>query len=179
MDEQVERKRLLSTPRFSVEKRVFRAASGDAFERFAVVHPGAVVIVPVLDDERIVLIRQIRHIIDREIWELPAGTRDVDGEDPTETARRELEEETGYQAREIEPLASYYTSPGILTERMHAFVARGLDAVGQRLEGGERIKVVPTPMADVRHMVRAGDIQDAKSIAALALYLFRKKCGEA
>lgn len=179
MDKQVERKQLLSTPRFSVERMVFRTASGDSFERFAVVHPGAVVIVPVLDDGRIVLIRQIRHIIDREIWELPAGTRDRDGEDPADTARRELEEEAGYRAGIIEPLASYYTSPGILTECMHAYVARGLTAVGQRLEGGERIKVVPTPTTEVKRMMKQGDIQDAKTIAALALFLLREEGGEA
>jgi len=165
---------LLKTKLFSVEHRVYgRSADGDkVIERDVVVHPGAVVILPILDDGRIVLIRNFRYTVERELYELPAGTRSKD-ETPIATARRELEEETGYRAAEMKPLIEFYTSPGILTERMYAFLARGLTQVGQRLDPGEQISVEPVPPGEVRRCLCAGEFLDGKSIAALATYFLQ------
>ncbi|MGB2985117.1 MAG: NUDIX hydrolase [Phycisphaerae bacterium] len=138
--------------------------------RDVVVHPGAVVILPILDDRHIVMIRNYRYIVESELWELPAGTREPD-EEPIETARRELEEEAGYRAGKMVPLMEFYTSPGILTERMYAFVATDLISVGQNLRGSERIEVEAVDVADVRRRLLGGDFVDGKTIAVLGRYL--------
>jgi ADP-ribose pyrophosphatase len=163
---------LLATPRFDVERRTYVCAGRDPVVREIVVHPGAVVVLPILGGERIVMIRQLRHAVDAELWELPAGTREP-GESPLVTARRELIEETGYRAGAIEPFAEFYTSPGVMTERMHAFIATDLSEVGQRLEGHETIEVEVVRVADARDMVRRGEIHDGKTLAVLGMYLVR------
>ncbi len=164
------RTRLLSTRLFAVEHREYAQPGNAPIARDIVVHPGAVVVLPLLDDDRVVMIRNYRYTVEQELWELPAGTRE-DGETPIETARRELEEETGYRAASIKPLCEFYTSPGVSTERMFAFVATELTPVPQRLEAGERIRVEVVPMTRVRSMLRNGDLVDGKSIAVLARHL--------
>ena len=98
-------------------------------ERDVVVHPGAVAALALDASDRILMIRQYRHPVGRLLWEIPAGLRDVAGEDPWVTAQRELIEETGYRARDWRVLADYYTSPGFSTERLRIFLARDLEAV--------------------------------------------------
>ena len=98
-------------------------------ERDVVVHPGAVAALALDAADRILMIRQDRHPVGRLLWEIPAGLRDVAGEDPWVTAQRELIEETGYRARDWRVLADYYTSPGFSTERLRIFLARDLEAV--------------------------------------------------
>jgi ADP-ribose pyrophosphatase len=106
------------------------------------VHPGAVVVLPLLDADTIVMIRNFRPSVGATLLELPAGTLEAD--EPAEAcAGRELIEETGYRAGRIEPLVDFYTSPGVLSERMFAFVARELSHVGQQLDEGEEIEVWP------------------------------------
>lgn len=163
---------LLTTRLFQVTRKTIAQPNGSTITREIVVHPGAVVIVPVLDDGRIVLIRNFRYTVDQELWELPAGTREA-GEKTMETAARELEEETGYRADKLTPLAEFYTSPGILTEKMYAFIATGLENVGQKLEPGERITVEPIECKNVERMLMVGDIQDGKTLAALGLYFLK------
>ena len=131
--------------------------------------PDAAVIVPVLDDGAIVLIRNSRYAVDEVLLELPAGMVDS-GEATIEAAGRELAEETGYTARRLEPLGSFYSAPGMLTEMMHAFVATQLSPGLQRLEPYETIAVELHGPAAVREMVLDGTIRDAKTIAALSLY---------
>ena len=161
--------RLLTTRVFSVERREFPRDGQAAVTREIVVHPGAVVVLPIMPDGRMVMIRNYRYTVEGELWELPAGTREV-GEEPIETARRELEEETGYRAGAMRPLMEFYTSPGICTERMFAFVATDLTHVGQRLQGGERIKVELLSPEDVRNRLLDGAFQDGKTIAVLGRY---------
>ena len=162
-------RKLLKTALFSVEHRTYSSPGQETIARDVVVHPGAVVILPILDGHRIVMIRNYRYTIERELWELPAGTIEPE-EEPITTARRELEEESGYRAGRIRPLMEFYTSPGILTEQMHAFVATDLTPVGQKLQGGERIVAQPVDAGVVREKLFNGELADGKTIAVLARY---------
>jgi len=166
-------KRLLSTRLFAVEHREYTGPDGRTVARDVVVHPGAVVILPILPDGRIVLIRNFRYTVEQELCELPAGTREPD-ESPAETARRELEEETGYRAASIAPFATFYTSPGVMTEKMYAFLASGLEEVGQNLVADERILVEPVSVEEARRRLTEGEIHDAKTIAVLGMYFARQ-----
>jgi 8-oxo-dGDP phosphatase len=98
-------------------------------ERTVVSHPGAVAVVALDDASRVLMIRQYRHPVGYQLWEIPAGLRDAAGEPPLETARRELFEETGYRAREWRVLVDYFTSPGYSTERLRIYLARGVELV--------------------------------------------------
>ena len=152
--------------------RLVEVDAGTAAERIEplVVHPGAVVLVPVTDGGDLVLIRNHRYAVGAELWELPAGTIEPP-EEPLACAHRELREETGFEARTLEPLTRYYSTPGMSTERMHVFIARGLRQVGQRLDVGERIRVETVPPDRVLAMMVSGEIEDSKTLAALGLYL--------
>jgi ADP-ribose pyrophosphatase len=149
--------------------------SGGVRKREVVLHPGAVIILPVLEDGRIVMIRNRRHTVHETLLELPAGTleRDAAGmpEDPVACAARELTEETGYRAARIEEFGWFYTSPGILTEKMYVFVATGLTAGDQELEDSEQIEVAVMRPDEVRREIQENRIVDAKSIATLLKYL--------
>lgn len=161
---------LLSTRLFTVERRAYERPDEGTVTRDVVVHPGAVVILPVLDDRRIVMIRNYRYTIEQELWELPAGTIEK-GEDAFETAKRELEEETGYCAGRLRSLMTFYTSPGVMTERMHAYIATDLTPVGQRLQGGERIIAEAVDIGVVRDRYLRNEFSDGKTIAVLGRYL--------
>ena len=106
-----------------------RTPDNQLAERDVVLHPGAVAALALDAADRILMIRQYRHPVGRLLWEIPAGLRDVAGEDPWATAQRELVEEAGYRARDWRVLADYYTSPGFSTERLRIFLARDLEAV--------------------------------------------------
>ena len=134
--------------------------------REVVRHAGSVAALPVHDDGRVVLVRQYRYPVDREVWELPAGKLDG-GESPEEGARRELEEEVGRRAGRLVPLASILTTPGFTDEMIHLFAAFELSPVPQRLEHDEVIEVVPTPLGQALAMIWSGELNDAKSALAL------------
>ena len=162
---------LVRGSRFSVERRMVPKRGGGSEAREVIVHPGSVVILPLLDDGRVVLIRNARFTVQRTLWELPAGTRDP--AEPVELcAARELEEETGYRARELRQLLAFYPAPGIADERMVAFVASGLEPSQQRLDETEQIEVHPTPVDEALQMIKRGEIEDAKSIATLLYWRF-------
>ena len=163
-------KQLLRTRLFTVEHRVYTRPGQEPVARDVVVHPGAVVILPILDERRIVMIRNYRYTLESELWELPAGTLEPN-EEPIDTARRELEEETGYRAGRMHPLMEFFTSPGFLTERMHAFVATDLTVVGQRLQGAEQIVSEVVEVTEVRDRLLRGEFVDGKTIAVLGRYL--------
>jgi len=152
--------------KFSFEMVTVRKASGKVLEREVVRHPGAVVIVPVLENGDLVLIRNQRIAIGARLLEFPAGTLEA-GEDPAACAGRELIEETGYEAAKITPLGWFYTTPGLTDEKMYAFVAEGLKEVGQALEEDEDIVVERIPAAAALKALDEGEFHDAKSIVAL------------
>ncbi|MEZ6137996.1 MAG: NUDIX hydrolase [Pirellulaceae bacterium] len=160
---------LLQAQRFSVQRVTHRLADNRPVVREVVRHPGAVVVVPVLDDGRICLIKNYRAAVNLELIELPAGTREPN-EPPIETARRELLEETGYRCASIEPLCDFFMSPGILDEHMYAFVAEGLTAENPAREFGEEIETLLVSREQLDAMLVANQIQDAKSIATLLYF---------
>lgn len=127
-------------------------------------------IVPILGG-KVLLVRQYRAPIGQELWELPAGTLEP-GEEPLECAKRELEEETGYLAREWRKLAEFFTTPGFCDERMTLFLARGLEpAAGPRPAEDESLKVREFTLAELEQMLLRGELEDAKTIIGLAMTL--------
>ncbi len=156
--------------RFEVFRRSVPTADGRERMFEIIAHPGAVVVLPLLADDRCVMIRQVRPAVERELWELPAGTLDKEGEEPTAAAERELEEETGYRAGRITPLCTFYSSPGITNELLRAYVATDLTPTHQRLDPAERITVEPIAIPEALAMARDGRIMDAKTIITLLLW---------
>jgi ADP-ribose pyrophosphatase len=138
-------------------------------EREIVEHPGAVAIVAVDRDGMVTLVRQLREPARKELVELPAGTLGP-GEEPLEAAKRELEEETGLRGGEWRELAAFWTTPGFCRERMTLFAAEGVEAGGTiALDVDEEIELERWPLAEVSS--RLGEIEDAKTLAGLLLYL--------
>ena|SRR5215469_8890134 len=160
---------LLKTGRFDVVRLSYRDADGSVHTREAARHPGAVTILPILEDGRVCLIRNYRVAVDQTLIELPAGTLEP-GEAPSVTAARELEEETGYRASDVRQLAEFFMSPGILSERMVLFLARGLTPGATRLEGGELIEPFHVAWDEAMALVERGEIRDAKSLVGLLWY---------
>jgi len=155
--------------KFDVHLKDIPGKNGGTLRREIAVHPGAVVILPFLQATKIILIRNYRIAIGKTLFELPAGTLEPN-EQPIETARRELIEETGYQCDQIEPLINFYTSPGFCTEMMFAFLARELHFVGQKLNDSEEIEVEIFSLEEALDMIKHGSICDAKTIATLLYY---------
>jgi ADP-ribose pyrophosphatase len=149
-----------------------RLPSGRIATREVVEHPGAVAVVGITTDERVLLLRQSHHPIGQTLLGLPAGTLEP-GESPEACARRELEEETGYRAGSLTQIASYYTSPGYTSERLTIFRADDCASAGGEIDPDELIALAPTPLADVPHLVAPGpdQIQDAKTLIGLLLLL--------
>ncbi len=161
---------LLETPWVKViHDRLRRRDSGDEYDYYYVTSPGeAVATVALTDDGCVLLTRQYRHPIRRVIWDLPAGAMRSD-EDPAEAARRELEEETGYQAGALLPLAYFNQFPGSMNIGTHLFLAQRLTWVGQRLDPGEELEVVAMPFGQALQMVLNGDVIDGSLMLGLLL----------
>jgi ADP-ribose pyrophosphatase len=139
---------------------------GREIRREIVEHHGAVAIVPRLDAETVLLIRQFRPAVGESLLEIPAGTCESD-EDADATANRELEEEIGYRAEKLTRMFSQYLAPGYSSEVLHAYL--GEDLVESRKPGDEdeAIEIVPVKIEDIERLILEGEIKDAKSIAAL------------
>jgi ADP-ribose pyrophosphatase len=153
---------------FKVRQDIFRHEDGEDAQREIVEHTGAVGIV-VLDDDKLWLVRQPREAVGSpDLLEIPAGKLDEEGEEPLETAKRELAEEIGKQAEHWEALGSFYTSPGFTNEEVHLFLATGISDVDERPEvhENERIDVEVRPLADLDALIE--ESQDSKTIIGLA-----------
>ena len=133
-----------------------------------VVHPGAVTLIPIDSQERILFVRQYRHAVGKELLELPAGTLEI-GEDPGDCASREVREETGMSAGKLTKVGEFYLVPGYSTEYMYIYLASDLQADPLPGDDDEFITVETYPLDEVPDLIREGKIQDAKSIAALSL----------
>ena len=145
-----------------------RVESWPAGEREVVRHPGACAIVAVTPSELVLLVRQFREAVRRELLEIPAGIRDVEGESASGCAARELMEETGCRAQSIEPLGSILTSPAFADERIDLFVARTVEEPEAATQE-DRVEPVKLPYRDALAAIEDGRIEDAKTIAALHL----------
>jgi ADP-ribose pyrophosphatase len=163
------RRVLLTTSRFEVVEQEQPSPRGGMAKRQFIVHPGAVVILPLADDDRVCLIRNERIAIGKTLIELPAGTLEPP-HGPRATAEKELKEETGYTAARWRELPGFYTSPGLLSERMHVFLAEGLTDGDPEREPGENIENYIVPWREAVAMALRGEIEDAKSIAALLMW---------
>jgi ADP-ribose pyrophosphatase len=153
---------------FSVRRDTFRHEDGKDAEREIVEHPGAVGIV-VLDGEQLWLVRQPREAVGAaDLLELPAGKLDEEGEEPLETAKRELAEEIGKRAEEWVALGSFFTSPGFTNEEVHLFLAPGISDADERpaVEEDERIDVEVRPLGDLDTLI--AESTDSKTIIGLA-----------
>jgi 8-oxo-dGTP pyrophosphatase MutT (NUDIX family) len=153
----------------------FESPDGTHFERDVIRHPGAVTVVPLTDDDHVLLVRQYRAAVDAEVLEIPAGKRDVPGEATEVTAARELEEEVGRRAGRIELLGRFYNSPGFCDELSWSYLARDLTEVGNDLQGVEEqyLTVESVALTDIDAMIAEGAIVDAKTIIGLTLALRR------
>ena len=175
LEERVVESRLVHRGRY-MEFRVdtIERADGSTGTRDVVSHPGAVAILAVDDDGRLLLVRQWRVPARQALLEIPAGTLDVhDGvtEDPAVAARRELEEETGHRAATWRRLATFWTAPGFSSELMHLFLATGIAGVGgdDRLtpDEDERLELRYVTIEEAHDMVERGEISDAKTILGI------------
>jgi 8-oxo-dGTP pyrophosphatase MutT (NUDIX family) len=131
-------------------------------------HPGAAAMVPIVENQRVLLLKQYRYAVDAYIWEIPAGTLEA-GEDPEQCARRELVEETGYSGRRFEKLVELTPLPAYSDERIHIYLATGLVPAKQNLDADELLSVHPIGLEQALEMIGEGKIQDAKSIVGLQL----------
>jgi ADP-ribose pyrophosphatase len=138
------------------------------YQREVVHHGGSAVIVPVFDDGTVALVRQYRHPVVRYLLEAPAGTL-ANGERPEVGAERELQEELGLIAGNMEKLSEFFVSPGFCEEKMWVFLATELVQGQQRLEEDEVLDVVRLPISEALEMITSGEIQDAKTIIGLML----------
>lgn len=164
------------------QEKILNEATGKTVTRGHLRHPGICVIAPVTDDGKIVLLRQYRYAADEYLWELSAGTlegreenaRMMPTETPEECARRELLEETGYEAREWEKVCECYAMPGMSDELIHVFFARGLTQREQALDEGEVIAELRAFTTDeLRAMIERREIRDAKTLVGLFYALSR------
>lgn len=162
-------KELFRAPKFHVVEREFPNGKSTI-----ICHPGAAVILPFIDSCRICMIINHRKTIDKNLIELPAGTLSSN-EPPVETAKRELIEETGYSAKQITPLFDYFVSPGIMDEKMYAFLASELEPGHQNLMPDEEIEPIVVPFTTALNWIKTGKIQDAKTIATI---LYFEKFGQ-
>lgn len=167
--ELVEKQVLYKGKKVNLELHYLADEEGKRAQREVVVHRGAVVILPFLDADTILLIRNRRYALGQILTELPAGTLEQ-GEVPMNCAGRELVEETGYLATRLKPMVNFYPSPGILTEKMYGFVAYDLEKATTAPDAAEEIEVLPTPYDAALDMIRTGQIADGKTIACLLFY---------
>ena len=157
-------------PIFGVRKDEVEEPSGLRTTREVITHPGSVVVLPVLDDGRIVLIRQYRHATRQHLWELVAGRMDP-GETPKQGAARELLEETGYRAKRFTTILDIFPTPGFLEERMYILLAEGLTAGEAQPEFDEQIETRAYKVKELKQMIEKGRLRDGKSIAGILYYL--------
>ena len=153
---------------FTVDIDTVTLPNGVTVDLEIVRHPGAAAVVPLKENGMVVLIRQFRHAAGGFIYEIPAGKLHP-GEDPMHCAARELEEEIGYVAGQLEPLTSILTAPGFTDEVIHIYKATGMTVGRQQLDRDEVLEILECPMEEAIRMIEVGSIRDAKTIVGLQL----------
>lgn len=145
-------------------------ADGRRAQREVVEHEEVVAIVPLDSQGNVLLVRQYRHAVEQTMLEIPAGGVEP-GEDPLECTQRELQEETGYKAQNIQRIGGFHISPGFCTEYIHLFLATDLQPSPLKGDVDEDIELVPVTLGEIPDLIQSGDIKDAKSIAGLLTFL--------
>lgn len=153
---------------FSIRRDVLLTPDGRETRFDIVEHHGSVILIPLDDEGNILFVRQYRHAVRGDLLELPAGSLD-EGEAPEMCAARELREETGYAAQVLEKVGEFYLAPGYSTEKMTVFIARQLYAAPLEADADEFLDLVRLPLNEALRAAEAGNIPDAKSLAALYL----------
>jgi len=160
---------LYEGPVFGVRRDEVIEPKGIRATREVITHPGSVVVLPVRNDGRIVMIRQYRHATRQYLWELVAGRIEA-GETVQAAAARELLEETGYRAKRFRVFLDLFPTPGFLEERMYLLLAEGLKQGKAKPEDDEKIEVRAYRARELRKMMKQGKLRDAKSLAGLLHY---------
>jgi len=155
---------------FSLRRETVIEPGGVRAERDIIVHPGSVVVLPVFEDGRVLLIRQYRHTVGNFLWELVAGRKEPK-ETPVAAARRELVEETGYRAKRLRKLLHVIPTPGFVNEWMWIFAAEGLSEGAAHPEEDEKITPKMFTLKQIDSMIQRGTLRDAKSICGLLFYM--------
>jgi ADP-ribose diphosphatase len=155
---------------FAVRRDEIVEPDGLRATRELISHPGSVVVLPLLNDGKIVMVRQYRHAARQYLWELVAGRMDA-GETVKEGAARELREETGYRAKRLTEFLDVFPTPGFLEERMHILLAEGLTAGKAEPEADEKLISHAYKPEELNKMMQKGALRDAKSIAGILYYL--------
>ena len=150
--------------------------NGKPAKREIIHHPGAVAIIPITKDGKIVFVEQYRKALERTIVEIPAGKLEP-GEEPAVCARRELEEETGYGAKELTHIQSFYTSPGFANEIIHLFVAKDLYKIEEKreLDEDEFVSIIEATLEEAEEMVKNQQIYDTKTAFSVLWYKLNEK----
>jgi ADP-ribose diphosphatase len=167
-------KELLRNKLFTIVDEVAKDPSGFEIHRSIVRHPGSAVMMTVDERDRVLLVKQFRLPAERDLWELPAGRIDP-GETPLQAAKRELREETGYSARKWTKLIMFWASPGYIDEKMNLFLATELTEGTPENMDDERIEIRWFSKKEMQEAVRAGKIQDAKTLVGYFFWLEQKK----
>jgi len=167
-------KEVLKNKLFTVVEEVAHDSSGFEIKRAIVKHPGSAVMMAVDDKERILLVKQFRLPAEKDLWELPAGRIDP-GENALQAAKRELREETGYQAKKWVKLISYWASPGYVAEKMNVFLATELKAGEQQPMEDERIEIGWFTRKQLKEMIAEGKMEDGKTLVGFFMWLQHRK----
>jgi len=168
MRELIESQSIFKGVVFDITRDRLREENGVEIIREIVRHPGGAGCLPLFDDGRIALVKQYRHPARRELLEIPAGKIEP-GETPLDCAIREVEQEIGFRAGQIEKLAEFFSTPGFCEERLYVYLATDLKQSEQRLDHDEFVEVVYLPLAEAVGMAERGEIEDSKTIIALLL----------
>lgn len=177
MEEKIRTLGTLFASHFSAHLHEVRLRTGKITERVKVDHPEAAAIVPFLDSQRILMVRQWRYAIERETLEIPAGKMDL-GEDPETCAFRELEEETGHRAGRVLHLFQYYPAIGYSNEVIHIYAASGLTRLSDSLDEDEISKLEIVRLDRIHDLIMKGKIRDGKTVIGVSLFLARQQRGE-
>ena len=164
-------KLVLRGARFNVHEMALVGSDGKAYRREVVRHPGGVVLLPLIDEDTVVLIKNTRPRVAETLLELPAGTREP-SEPAQQTAARELIEETGYRAGNLQLLHEFYSAPGICDELMHLYIARDLTAGDAGRQATETIENQIASRYEISRWIGAGHIRDAKTLVGLSAFLY-------
>ena len=167
----ISKKRIYTGRVVSLDVDTVRFPNGTVGDLEMLRHGGASAVVPFLDDRndpdpRILLIRQYRYATEGVIYEIPAGRLDK-GEEPQACATRELKEETGYSAKNVDYLLTFYTTPGFTDEKIHIFAADAVDPAESSLEADEIVELTPRRLSDALALIQKGEIVDGKTIIGL------------